>query len=160
MTPRGMEATMKKIICSVLLTLLSVPIAAYLIPGFDLRVGTYSVSDGGWIVDETGPRTPIVTPHIPYPDRDVGRFLLAAGEYVILSNNSSKSLRLPGVFRIDTKTGQVFKYHVLFGSRGEFLEGWVPTINSRPAMGTPSPPTNNFLLRPKQGVANAISEVR
>jgi hypothetical protein len=160
MTPRGMEATMKKIICSVLLTLLSVPVAAYLIPGFDLRFGTYSVSDGGWIVDETGPRPPIVKPHVPYPDRDVGRFLLTTGEYVILSHNSGKSLRLPGVFRIDTKTGQVLKYHVLFGSRGEFLEGWVPTINSRPALGTPSPPANNFLLRPKQGVANAISEVR
>jgi hypothetical protein len=155
-----MEATMKKIICSVLLTLLSVPVAAYLIPGFDLRFGTYSVSDGGWIVDETGPRPPIVKPHVPYPDRDVGRFLLTTGEYVILSHNSGKSLRLPGVFRIDTKTGQVLKYHVLFGSRGEFLEGWVPTINSRPALGTPSPLANNFLLRPKQGVANAISEVR
>ena len=157
MTPRGMEATMKKIIYSVLITLLSVPIAAYLIPGFDLRFGTYSVSDGGWIVDETVPRPPIVKPHVPYPSRDVGRFLLVTGEYVILSPSNSKSLKLPGVFRIDTKTGQVLKYHVLFGSRGEFREGWVPTINARPAPGTPGPPANNFLLRPKQGVANATS---
>ena len=160
MTPRGMEATMKKIICSVFVTLLSVPVAAYLIPGFDLRFGTYSVSDSGWIVDETGPQHPAVQPHVPYPDRDVGRFLLAQGEYAILSPSNGKSLRLPGIFRIDTKTGEVLKYHVLFGPRGEFLEGWVPTVNARPPVGTPTPPSNNFLLRPKQGVAHAISEVR
>jgi hypothetical protein len=160
MTPRGMEATMKKILCSVFLTLLSVPVAAYLLPGFDIRIGTYSVSDGGWVVDETGPRQPVVEPHVPYPDRDVGRFLLAAGEYAILSPSNGKSLRLPGMFLVDTKTGQVLKYHVLFGPNGQFMEGWVPTVGARPATGTPSPPPNNFFLRPKQGVANAISEVR
>ena len=157
MTLSGMEATMKKIFCSVFLTLLLVPVAAYLIPGFDLRFGAYSVSNGGWVVDETGPKQPISKPHVPYPNKDVGRFLLVTGEYVILNPSNNKSLKLPGVFRIDTRTGQVFKYHVLFGPRGEFLEGWVPTINARPAPGIPSPPANNFLLRPKQGVANATS---
>ena len=53
----------------------------------------------------------------------VGRFLLESGEYIAPS--VSAVTRLPGIFKIDTATGKVWRYDSEL-TGGEAVEKWIP----------------------------------
>ena len=53
----------------------------------------------------------------------VGRFVLESGEYLAASHTAER--RLPGIFKIDTTTGKVWRYDSNFTNK-ETVEKWIP----------------------------------
>ena len=53
----------------------------------------------------------------------VGRFVLESGEYLAPSRVAER--RLPGIFKIDTATGKVWKYTTNITNK-KMIEKWVP----------------------------------
>ena len=60
---------------------------------------------------------------ISNPSFQVGRFVLESGEYLAPSRAAER--RLPGIFKIDTATGKVWKYTTNIANR-QTIEKWVP----------------------------------
>lgn len=54
---------------------------------------------------------------------EVGRFMLESGEYLAPSHAAER--RLPGIFKIDTATGKVWRYAARVTGK-ETIEEWVP----------------------------------
>ncbi|MHC4431403.1 MAG: hypothetical protein ACYTBS_06145 [Planctomycetota bacterium] len=56
------------------------------------------------------------------PPLQVGRFLLESGEYLAPSHAAER--RLPGIFKIDTATGRVWRYAANVADKQK-IEKWV-----------------------------------
>jgi hypothetical protein len=56
------------------------------------------------------------------PSLQVGRFLLESGEYLAPSHAAER--RLPGIFKIDTATGKVWRYAANVADKQK-IEKWV-----------------------------------
>ena len=57
------------------------------------------------------------------PSFEVGRVVLESGEYLAPSRVAER--RLPGIFKIDTATGKVWKYTTNIANK-QTIEKWVP----------------------------------
>ena len=60
---------------------------------------------------------------ISNPSFQVGRFVLESGEYLAPSHAVER--RLPGIFKIDTATGKVWRYTANIVDK-QTVEKWVP----------------------------------
>ena len=56
------------------------------------------------------------------PSFQVGRFVLESGEYLAPSHAAER--RLPGIFKIDTVTGEVWRYTASVAAK-QTIEKWV-----------------------------------
>ena len=61
--------------------------------------------------------------NISNPSFQVGRFVLESGEYLAPSHAAER--RLPGIFKIDTATGKVWRYSANVANK-QTIEKWVP----------------------------------
>jgi hypothetical protein len=59
----------------------------------------------------------------PKPSPEIGRFVLESGEHLAPSHAAER--RLPGIFKIDTTTGKVWRYTACVAGK-ETIEKWVP----------------------------------
>ena len=145
------------VIITALLTLVIASLAIWLIPEIDLRIGRFSISDGGWVIDEPEPKRPGPLPP-PYPDQDVGRFKMMLGSYHVYDVKTGKRMFFSCMFRIDSKTGAVTKHQAVVSPSGTYMEGWLPTtiVGRMP----PGVAPINEVFRNKGNLRDVISEVR
>lgn len=59
----------------------------------------------------------------PNASPEIGRFVLESGEHLAPSHAAER--RVPGIFKIDTATGQVWRYTARIAGK-ETIEKWVP----------------------------------
>jgi hypothetical protein len=147
------------VIITALFTVVAMALAVWLIPELDLRIGRFSVSDGGWVIDEPEPKRPKpLPPPPPYPDQDVGRFKMMLGSYHVHDVKTGKRMFFSCMFRIDSKTGKVMKHQALVSPTGTYMEGWLPTTIVRRIPSGVAP--SNEIISNNGGPRDAITSVR
>jgi len=151
-----MKTSLTVIITS-LLTIVTTALAIWLIPELDLRIGRFSISDGGWVIDEPEPKRPKPLPP-PYPDQDVGRFKMMLGSYHVYDVKTGRRMFFSCMFKIDSKTGKVMKHQSVISTTGTYMEGWIPTtiVGRMP----PGVAPVNEIFSNKGGSRDVITSVR
>lgn len=58
---------------------------------------------------------------------EVGRYEIFQGPYRVEDMENNKTYEHNVLFKLDTKTGEVWRYHVSITPASELLEGWITT---------------------------------